>query len=157
MPAWRTDFEEIQIGKGVQLLEGEEIAVLSIGHIGNEAIAACEAAQALGLKPALFDMRFVKPLDEELLHRVFTQFKKVITVEDAAIQGGFGSAIAEFMVDHQYSSQVIRLGIPDEIIEHGEQKELYALCGIDAKGILAKIQANTIALPAKNNPKAVVS
>jgi 1-deoxy-D-xylulose-5-phosphate synthase len=157
MPAWRTDFEEIQIGKGVQLLEGEEIAVLSIGHIGNEAIAACEAAQALGLKPALFDMRFVKPLDEELLHRVFTQFKKVITVEDAAIQGGFGSAIVEFMVDHQYSSQVIRLGIPDEIIEHGEQKELYALCGIDAKGILAKIQANTIALPAKNNPKAVVS
>ncbi|MEY3630503.1 MAG: hypothetical protein RL127_1306 [Bacteroidota bacterium] len=157
MPAWRTDFEEIEIGKGVQLLEGEEIAVLSIGHIGNEAIAACEAARALGLKPALFDMRFVKPLDEELLHRVFKQFKKVITVEDAAIQGGFGSAIAEFMVDHQYSSQVIRLGIPDEIIEHGEQKELYAQCGIDAKGILEKIQANTIALPAINNPKAMIS
>jgi 1-deoxy-D-xylulose-5-phosphate synthase len=157
MPAWRTDFEEIEIGKGVQLLEGEEIAVLSIGHIGNQAIEACEAALELGLKPALFDMRFVKPLDEELLHRVFKQFKKVITVEDAAIQGGFGSAIAEFMVDHQYSSQVIRLGIPDEIIEHGEQKELYALCGIDANSILAKIQANTIALPAKNNPKAIIS
>ncbi|MFM1821568.1 MAG: hypothetical protein RLZZ402_1927 [Bacteroidota bacterium] len=157
MPAWRTDFEEIEIGKGVQLLEGEEIAVLSIGHIGNQAIEACEAALELGLKPALIDMRFVKPLDEELLHRVFKQFKKVITVEDAAIQGGFGSAIAEFMVDHQYSSQVIRLGIPDEIIEHGEQKELYALCGIDANSILAKIQANTIALPAKNNPKAIIS
>jgi 1-deoxy-D-xylulose-5-phosphate synthase len=157
MPAWRTDFEEIEIGKGVQLLEGEEIAILSIGHIGNQAIEACEAARALGLKPALYDMRFVKPLDEELLHRVFKQFKKVITVEDAAIQGGFGSAIVEFMVDHHYSSQVIRLGIPDEIIEHGEQKELYALCGIDAKGILAKIQANTIALPAKNNPKAMIS
>jgi 1-deoxy-D-xylulose-5-phosphate synthase len=157
MPAWRTDFEEVQIGKGVQLLEGEEIAVLSIGHIGNQAIEACEAAHKLGLKPALFDMRFVKPLDEELLHSVFKQFKKVITVEDAAIQGGFGSAIAEFMVDNHYSSQVIRLGIPDEIIEHGEQKELYALCGIDAEGILAKIQANTIARPAKNNPKAIVS
>jgi 1-deoxy-D-xylulose-5-phosphate synthase len=157
MPAWRTDLEEIQIGKGVQVLEGEEIAILSIGHIGNEAIAACEAARAQGLKPALFDMRFVKPLDEVLLHRIFKEFKKVITVEDAAIQGGFGSAIAEFMVDHNYTSQLIRLGIPDEIIEHGEQKELYALCGIDAAGILAKIQANTVARPTKNNPKALVS
>jgi 1-deoxy-D-xylulose-5-phosphate synthase len=102
-------------------------------------------------------MRFVKPLDEELLHRVFKQFKKVITVEDAAIQGGFGSAIAEFMVDNNYTSQLIRLGIPDEIIEHGEQKELYALCGIDASGILAKIQAYSTTLPAKNNPKALIS
>jgi 1-deoxy-D-xylulose-5-phosphate synthase len=157
MPAWRTDFEEIEIGKGVQLIEGEEIAILSIGHIGNEAIAACEKARELGLKPALFDMRFVKPLDEELLHLVFKQFKEVITVEDAAIQGGFGSAIAEFMVDHNYSSKIIRLGIADEIVEHGEQKELYALCGIDANGILANIQANTTPVPAKNNPKALVS
>jgi 1-deoxy-D-xylulose-5-phosphate synthase len=157
MPAWRTNFEEIEIGKGVQLVEGEEIAILSIGHIGNEAIAACEMAREQGLKPALFDMRFVKPLDEELLHRVFTQFKKVITVEDAAIQGGFGSAIAEFMVDHHYTSQLIRLGIADEIVEHGEQKELYALCGIDANGILAKIQANVSTQVAKNNPKALVS
>ena len=157
MPAWRTNFEEIEIGKGVQLVEGEEIAILSIGHIGNEAIAACEMAREQGLKPALFDMRFVKPLDEELLHRVFTQFKKVITVEDAAIQGGFGSAIAEFMVDHHYTSQLIRLGIADEIVEHGEQKELYALCGIDANGILAKIQVNVSSQTAKNNPKALVS
>ena len=157
MPAWRTDLEEIEIGKGIQLLEGEEIAILSIGHIGNEAIAACEAARAQGLKPALFDMRFVKPLDEVLLHRIFKEFKKVITVEDAAIQGGFGSAIAEFMVDHSYNSQLIRLGVPDEIIEHGEQKELYALCGIDAAGILAKIEANSVARPTKNNPKALVS
>ena len=157
MPAWRTPLEEIEIGKGVQLLEGEEIAILSIGHIGNEAMAACEAARAQGLKPALFDMRFVKPLDEELLHRVFKQFQKVITVEDAAIQGGFGSAIAEFMVDHHYNAQIIRLGIADEIIEHGEQKELYALCGIDANGILAKIQASVSVHSAKNNPKAMIS
>jgi 1-deoxy-D-xylulose-5-phosphate synthase len=157
MPAWRTTLEEIEIGKGVQLMEGNEIAILSIGHIGNEAIAACEKARELGLKPALFDMRFVKPLDEELLHRIFKQFKTIITVEDAAIQGGFGSAIAEFMVDHSYTSKIIRLGIADEIVEHGEQKELYALCGIDANGILAKIQANTTPVPAKNNPKALVS
>ena len=157
MPAWRTDLEEIEIGKGVQLLEGEEIAILSIGHIGNEAIAACEAARAQGLKPALFDMRFVKPLDEALLHRIFKEFKTIITIEDAAIQGGFGSAIAEFLVDHSYTAKLIRLGVPDEIIEHGEQKELYALCGIDAAGILVKILANSSVQPVKNNPKALVS
>ncbi|MHA8083856.1 1-deoxy-D-xylulose-5-phosphate synthase [Aquirufa sp. A-Brett2-15D] len=157
MPAWRTDLEEIEIGKGVQILEGEEIAILSIGHIGNEAIAACEAARAQGLKPALFDMRFVKPLDEALLHRIFKEFKTIITIEDAAIQGGFGSAIAEFLVDHSYTSKLIRLGVPDEIIEHGEQKELYALCGIDAAGILVKILANSSVQPVKNNPKALVS
>ena len=157
MPAWRTDLEEIEIGKGVELLEGEEIAILSIGHIGNEAIAACEAARAQGLKPALFDMRFVKPLDEVLLHRIFKEFKTIITIEDAAIQGGFGSAIAEFLVDHSYTAKLIRLGVPDEIIEHGEQKELYALCGIDAAGILVKILANSSVQPVKNNPKALVS
>jgi 1-deoxy-D-xylulose-5-phosphate synthase len=86
-------------------------------------------------------MRFVKPLDENLLHHIFANFKTLITVEDGAIQGGFGSAIVEFMVDHQYSAKVIRLGIPDQIIEHGEQKELYEQCGIDSKSILNKILA----------------
>ena len=157
MPAWRTDLEEIEIGKGVQLLAGKEVAVLSIGHIGNEAIEACELARQQGLEPALFDMRFVKPLDEVLLHRIFKEFKTIITVEDAAIQGGFGSAIAEFMVDHHYAAKIIRLGVPDEIVEHGEQQELYSLCGIDANSILAKIQANSLPVPAKNNPKALIS
>jgi 1-deoxy-D-xylulose-5-phosphate synthase len=99
----------------------------------------------------------VKPLDEVLLHRIFKEFKTIITIEDAAIQGGFGSAIAEFLVDHSYTSKLIRLGVPDEIIEHGEQKELYALCGIDAAGILVKILANSSVQPVKNNPKALVS
>lgn len=84
-------------------------------------------------------MRFVKPLDERLLHNIFKTFKTIITVEDAAIQGGFGSAIAEFMVDHQYKAKIIRLGIADLIVEHGEQKELYELCGIDSTSILTKI------------------
>jgi 1-deoxy-D-xylulose-5-phosphate synthase len=84
-------------------------------------------------------MRFVKPLDEQLLHGIFKAFKTIITVEDAAIQGGFGSAIAEFMVDHQYQAKIIRLGIADLIVEHGEQKELYEFCGIDSASILAKI------------------
>jgi 1-deoxy-D-xylulose-5-phosphate synthase len=84
-------------------------------------------------------MRFVKPLDEALLHDVFKAYPSVITVEDASIVGGFGSAIAEFMVDHQYANQLIRLGIPDSLIEHGEQAELYHLCGIDSAGIAQKI------------------
>ena len=139
MPAWKTTFEKIEIGTGNELIKGENVAILSIGHIGNEAEKAVELAQQKGLKPALYDMRFVKPLDERLLHIIFKTFKTVITIEDAAIQGGFGSAIAEFMVDQQYQSKMIRLGIADVIIEHGEQKELYELCGIDSSSILAKI------------------
>jgi len=139
MPAWKTTFEKIEIGTGNELIKGDNVAILSIGHIGNEAEKAVELAKQKGLKPALYDMRFVKPLDERLLHIIFKTFKTVITVEDAAIQGGFGSAIAEFMVDHQYQSKMIRLGIADVIIEHGEQKELYELCGIDSSSILAKI------------------
>ena len=141
MPAWRTNFEKIEIGKGIELIPGTEVAVLTLGHIGNEAIEAVEEAKKKGIQPALFDMRFAKPLDEDLLHHIFTTYKTLITVEDGAIQGGFGSAIAEFMVDHQYSAKVIRLGIPDQIIEHGEQKELYEQCGIDSKSILTKILA----------------
>jgi 1-deoxy-D-xylulose-5-phosphate synthase len=85
-------------------------------------------------------MRFVKPLDEALLHDVFKTYPSVITVEDASIVGGFGSAIAEFMVDNRYANQLIRLGIPDSLIEHGEQAELYHLCGIDSVGIAQKIE-----------------
>jgi len=139
MPAWKTPFEKIEIGTGCEIIKGESLAILSIGHIGNEAQKAVELAQQKGLKPALYDMRFVKPLDERLLHEIFKSFKTIITVEDAAIQGGFGSAIAEFMVDHQYQSKIIRLGIADAIVEHGEQKELYELCGIDSISILSKI------------------
>jgi 1-deoxy-D-xylulose-5-phosphate synthase len=139
MPAWKTSLESIEIGTGLELIKGENVAILSVGHIGNEAQKAVELAQQKGLNPALYDMRFVKPLDERLLHGIFKAFKTIITVEDAAIQGGFGSAIAEFMVDHQYQSKIIRLGIADMIVEHGEQKELYEFCGIDSTSILAKI------------------
>jgi len=139
MPVWRTDFEQVEIGKGQQVLAGKKVAVLSIGHIGNEAGKACQSVRAQGLEPALYDMRFVKPLDEALLHDVFKAYPSVITVEDASIVGGFGSAIAEFMVDNRYTNQLIRLGIPDSLIEHGEQAELYRLCGIDSEGIAQKI------------------
>ncbi len=139
MPVWRTSFEEIKIGTGQKIFDGEDVAILSIGHIGNEAELACQKAKSVGMNPALYDMRFVKPLDEKILHEVFTKYNQVITVEDACIQGGFGSAIAEFMLDHGYNKPILRLGVPDDIIEHGEPHELYQLCGIDSDSILKKI------------------
>lgn len=140
MPEWRTPMRNIPIGQGRIVKEGEEIAILSIGHIGNYAVTACEQLVKEGLNPAHYDMRFVKPLDEDLLHEVFGKFKKVITVEDGCLMGGFGSAVLEWMVDNGYSAQVKRLGIPDAIIEHGEQLELHRECGFDPEGIAAAVR-----------------
>lgn len=135
LPNWRTPFEEIQIGTGRKIKDGNELAILSIGHIGNYAVEVCEKLEAQGIHIAHYDMRFVKPLDEEMLHEVLSLFKKIITVEDGCIQGGFGSAILEFMADHHYSNEVKRLGIPDSVIEHGEQLELHKESGFDPGSI----------------------
>jgi 1-deoxy-D-xylulose-5-phosphate synthase len=135
MPEWRTPMREIAIGSGRMILDGEELAILTIGHIGNYAVKACQKLQEHDLYPAHFDMRFVKPLDKELLHRIFSKFPKVLTVEDGCLLGGFGSAILEFMVDHGYNCAVQRLGIPDQIIEHGQQIELHKECGFDPEAI----------------------
>lgn len=137
MPEWRTPMKEIQIGKGRKLKDGEEIAILSFGHPGNFAATAIRNLNTYGIKPAHYDMRFVKPLDEEMLHEVFSKYSKIITVEDGTIVGGFGSAILEFMAQHGYSAQVRMLGIPDRIIEHGTLKELYQECHYDAQAIEA--------------------
>jgi 1-deoxy-D-xylulose-5-phosphate synthase len=134
-PDWRQPMEEIQIGTGRKIIDGDDIAILTIGHVGNFAVTACEALLAKGISAAHYDMRFVKPLDEEMLHEVFGKFRKVITVEDGCLQGGFGSAIVEFMADHSYSVEVRRLGIPDRVVEHGEQTELFRECKFDASGI----------------------
>jgi 1-deoxy-D-xylulose-5-phosphate synthase len=135
MPNWRTPFEKIEIGKGRLVKEGKDIAILTIGHIGNYAAKACQMLEEEGIDAAHYDMRFVKPLDEKLLHQVFSKYNKIITVEDGCLMGGFGSAILEFMADHKYQAQVKRLGIPDAIIEHGEQLELHRECGFDPEGI----------------------
>jgi len=140
MPEWRTPMRNIPIGQGRIVKEGEEVAILSIGHIGNYAVTACEHLVKEGLNPAHYDMRFVKPLDEDLLHEVFGKFQKVITVEDGCLMGGFGSAVLEWMVDQGYSAKVKRLGIPDAIIEHGEQIELQRECGFDPEGIAAAVR-----------------
>ncbi|MGC4101558.1 1-deoxy-D-xylulose-5-phosphate synthase [Ferruginibacter sp.] len=133
-------FEEIQIGKGRKLKDGEHIAVLSFGHPGNFAAAAIRDVKADGINPAHYDMRFAKPLDEAMLHEVFAKFNKVITVEDGTVVGGFGSAVLEFMNAHGYKAEVKILGIPDRLVEHGSPKQLYDEIGIDANGIAAVLR-----------------
>ncbi|RMG60403.1 MAG: 1-deoxy-D-xylulose-5-phosphate synthase [Bacteroidetes bacterium] len=140
MVDWRTPMSEISVGTGRKIREGEEVAILTLGHPGNFAVKACAELEAEGLNPAHYDMRFVKPLDEAMLHEIFQRFQKVVTVEDGALMGGFGSAVLEFMVDHGYQAKVRRLGIPDRFIDHGEQKELWAECGYDKDAIVATVR-----------------
>lgn len=140
MPKWKTSFQEIKIGTGRKIKDGSDIAILSLGPIGNFASLACDQLKNQGINVALYDMRFVKPLDENMLHEIFSEFDRVITIEDGCLQGGFGSAVLEFMVDKQYSSQLRRLGIPDGIVEHGEPSELYRECGFDTEGIVKAVK-----------------
>lgn len=140
MPEWRQPFREIKIGTGRKIRDGKDIAILSLGHPGNFVTEACKELLADGLQPAHYDMRFVKPLDAALLHVIFSKFNKVITVEDAALPGGFGSAILEFMALNGYHAEVRMLGIPDRIVEHGKPEELHRECGYDAGSIASKVR-----------------
>ncbi len=140
MPDWRTPLEEIQVGKGRTLREGNDLAILSFGHVGNYAVEACDMLEEQGIDAGHYDMRFAKPLDEQLLHQIGKKYSKLITVEDGCLMGGFGSAVLEFFNDNGYAVQVKRLGIPDQIIEHGEQPQLHAECGYDTQGIVEAAQ-----------------
>lgn len=147
MADWKRPFQKLEIGKGRKIKDGEEVAILTIGHIGNYAVKACEMLEKEGLNPAHYDLRFVKPLDEAMLHEVFQKFDRVITVEDGCLQGGMGSAVLEFMIDNGYNAKVKRLGIPDRIVEHGEQIELQRECGFDPAGIanaVRELAASTV-------------
>lgn len=135
---WHTPFRELEIGKGRCLIEGEKVAIISIGSIGNNAKQAISTFDKNLV--ALYDMRFLKPIDEVLLHDIFKKFRRIITLEDGTITGGLGSAVVEFMSDHHYTATVIRLGIPDRFVEHGTQKELYAECGYDEAAIARNIR-----------------
>lgn len=135
MPEWKTEMKEITIGTGRRLKEGTGIAILSLGHPGNFAAAAIRELKQDGLNPGHYDMRFVKPLDEALLHEVCAKYEKILTVEDGTVKGGFGSAVLEFMAEHGYKNDVRILGIPDRIVEHGTPKELQHECGYDTAGI----------------------
>ena len=135
MPDWKTEMKEIKIGTGRKLKDGNDLAILSFGHPGNFAAAAIRDLKNDGVNPAHYDMRFAKPLDEELLHEVFSKFAKIITVEDGTVVGGFGSAVLEFMNQYSYKAEIKILGIPDHIVEHGTPKELHHECGYDAPAI----------------------
>ena len=132
---WKKPFLEIEIGKARQISEGDKMAILTIGHPGNAAATVVNKLTEENVRIAHYDMRFVAPLDREVLHTVFKKFAHIITVEDGMLKGGFGSAVIEFMSDNGYNSEVRRLGIPDYFIEQGTQDELYCECGFDAEGI----------------------
>lgn len=132
---WRNEMQILPIGKGRKLREGNDIAVLSLGPIGNEAIKAINQVEPDGISVAHYDMIYLKPLDEALLHEVGRKFKRIITIENGVIAGGLGSAVLEFMADHGYTPQVKRIGVSDQFIEHGSIPELYKLCGMDADSI----------------------
>ena len=135
MPEWKTPFEAVQIGKGRKIKDGQEIAILSFGHPGNFAAAAIRDVKTDGINPAHYDMRFVKPIDTELLHEVFSKFNKIITIEDGTVVGGFGTAVLEFMNQNGYKADVKIMGIPDRLVEHGSPKELYSEIGLNAQAI----------------------
>ena len=137
---WRNEMQILPIGKGRKLREGNDIAVLSLGPIGNEAIKAINQVEPDGISVAHYDMIYLKPLDEALLHEVGRKFKCVITIENGVIAGGLGSAVLEFMADHGYAPFVKRIGVPDQFIEHGSIPELYKLCGMDADSIAGVIR-----------------
>ena len=135
MTDWKKPFQKIEIGTGKKIKDGSDLAILTIGTVGNFAITSCRELQNQGIEAAHYDLRFVKPLDKEMLHEVFSKHDKIITVEDGCIMGGMGSAVLEFMAENNYQARVKRLGIPDKVIEHGEQKELYAECEYDTNSI----------------------
>jgi 1-deoxy-D-xylulose-5-phosphate synthase len=138
---WRQPMEAIQIGKCRQLTEGNDMAILSIGTIGIQAGRAIKMLQKDGISAAHYDMRFVKPLDEVALHHIFSNYKFVVTIEDGVLQGGFGSAVLEFMTDHRYPSILKRIGIPDKFVDHGTTDELYRELGLDQQGIYQTLKS----------------
>jgi len=141
---WKQPFNELEIGKGKQLREGTDLAILSLGPIGSQVTEAISLLEKDQISVAHYDMRFLKPLDNNLLKSVFSKFDKVITVEDASIVGGLGSAVIEYMNENSYQAKVLRLGIPDRFVDHGTQEELYRECGFDADGIAAAVKTMVI-------------
>ncbi len=138
---WKTPFEELKVGKGKKITDGEDIAILSLGHPGNFVIEAQNKFRKEGLSVAHYNMIFVKPLDEKLMHDVLRKFKNIITIEDGCIQGGFGSAVLEFIAMNGYSVNVKILGVPDRFISHGTQKELYQECYYDKDAIIESVHS----------------
>jgi len=140
MPQWKTPFKKLEPGKGRMIRDGRDVAIITIGHVGNYAVEVCSRLRECGLDVAHFDLCFLKPLDEDLLHEIFRRFSTILTVEDGSVQGGMGSAVLEFMADHGYKASVKRLGIPDRFIEQGTVTELHHECGYDVEGIIKAVK-----------------
>ena len=141
MPEWKKPFKKLAVGVGRKLIDGDDIAILSVGHPGNFVSEAAQLLEKKNISIAHYDMRFVKPLDKKLLHEVAKNYSKVITVEDGTIVGGFGSAVLEFMNENKYQIHLKILGVPDRYIDHGTPKELQHECGFDVEGIVKSVQA----------------
>lgn len=139
---WHCPLEEVKVGTGRKLRDGDDIAVLSVGPVGNNVVKAVGMMEndGDGISVAHYDMRFVKPLDENLLKEVAAKFKHVITVEDGVREGGFGSAVIEWMEDNGQHLDIVRLGLPDHFVEHGTVAQLQSIVGIDAEGIRRTIE-----------------
>lgn len=157
MTDWQKPFKELQIGKSQIIRKGKDIAVISVGHIGNYVIKISEKLEEKeNISIAHYDARFIKPIDEELLHHVFQNFQNIITIEDGVLAGGFGSSILEFKSENNYTSNVIRLGIEDKFIEHGTVNQLHKECGLDSESIYKKIveitNSNTEQFSLNNEP-----
>lgn len=135
MPEWHEPMHALPIGKGEKLVDGEKVAVLTLGPLGNKAINAIESLKSNGISVACYNMIFLKPIDEDILAEVGAKFKQVITIEDGTRNGGFGSAVLEYFADHDINIRVKRLGLPDNFVEHGTPDELYKLCGLDSESI----------------------
>lgn len=135
---WHNDFELLEIGKGRTLRQGEDIAIVSIGHVGNFAMQAAEEYTESNI--AVYDMRFLKPIDKELLHYIFKKHKYLISVEDGTVVGGLGTTLSEFKTEHNYPNEIYLLGIPDRFIKHGSPDELYDICGYNKAGIITVIK-----------------
>ncbi|MBP7060475.1 MAG: 1-deoxy-D-xylulose-5-phosphate synthase [Candidatus Moranbacteria bacterium] len=136
---WRQPCQSVTIGTGRRLREGTDVAILSLGPIGTTVMRVCDTLKQSGIRAAHYDLRFIKPLDEALLHEVGRNFRTVVTVEDGCILGGMGSAVLEYLTDHGYTGRIKRLGIPDQYIEHGEAKDQYVLCGLDEESLVKSI------------------
>jgi 1-deoxy-D-xylulose-5-phosphate synthase len=147
---WKQPFTEIESGKARLLKEGKDLAVLTIGYPGNTVASVLEKFNKLNISIAHYDMRFVSPVDKDLLHDIFRKFSYIITVEDGILRGGFGSAVVEFMTDNGYKADIRRLGIPDYFVEHGTQDELYRECGYDAEGIEIAVNEMIVKIESKH-------
>ena len=137
---WQKPFEKMEIGKGILVNKGEKLAIISLGNTGNFVVSASEELKKENINVTHYNMRFLKPIDKDILHEAFKNYKNIITIEDGAISGGLGSAVLEFMAENNYNSHVERLGIPDRFITHGTNPQLYKECGYDKEGIIKTVK-----------------